>query len=182
MRRAGARIGSNSDDRLAIELHREAGREIVCDENPVRSLWQTNRIVIGQPEEDLQHSDVHVDQIADSLAQERPRVTRELLPPFEKHEIERLFSAEVLGYQLLDLPKQLAVLENRELDIEDRCFLRSGIFFGASAHVTESLARLVQTVVEPLDLAAYGFVGNDAVPYVRNFPQKKVDESVHDSR
>jgi hypothetical protein len=28
----------------------------------------------------------------------------------------------------------------------------------------------------------YGFVGNDAVPYVRNFPAEKVDKSVHDSR
>jgi hypothetical protein len=48
--------------------------------------------------------------------------------------------------------------------------------------VTESLTRLVQTIVEALDLAWYGFVGNDAVAYVRNFPPKKVHESVHDSR
>ena len=79
-------------------------------------------------------------------------------------------------------PEQLAVLENRELDVEDRRFFGTGILFGASPHMAESLARLIQTVVKSLDLAAYGFVGNDAVPYVRNFPPEKVDESVHDSR
>jgi len=182
VRRACAGISSDSDDRLAIELHRETGREIVGDENPVRSLWQTDWIVIGQSEEDRQHSDVHVDQIADSLAQERPRVTRELLAPFKEHQIECLLGAEVLSYELLDLSKQLAILENRELDVEDRRFLGTGILFGASPHVTETLARLIQACVEALDFAWYGFVGNDAVAYVRNFPPEKVDESVHDSR
>jgi hypothetical protein len=46
----------------------------------------------------------------------------------------------------------------------------------------ESLARLIQASVKSLDLSWYGFVGNDAVPHVRNFPPEKVDESVHDSR
>jgi hypothetical protein len=48
--------------------------------------------------------------------------------------------------------------------------------------MTESLTRLIQAIVEALDLAWYGFVGNDAVAYVRNFPPEEVDESVHDSR
>jgi hypothetical protein len=125
---------------------------------------------------------VHVDQIADSLAQERPRVTRELLTPFKEDEIECLLGAEVLSYELLDLSKQFSILENRELDIEDCRFLGTGILFGASAHVAESLARLIQARMEALDLAWYRFVGNDAVPHVRNLPPEKVDESVHDSR
>src|SRR6266852_1132010 len=36
--------------------------------------------------------------------------------------------------------------------------------------------------MEALHFAAYGFVGNDAVPHVRNFPLEKVDLSVHDPR
>jgi hypothetical protein len=109
-------------------------------------------------------------------------VARELLAPLKENQIECFLGAEVLSYELLDLPKQLAVLENRELDIEDRRFFGTGILFGASAHVTESLARLIQTVVKSLDLAFDGFVGNDAMAHIRNFPPEKVDESVHDPR
>jgi hypothetical protein len=36
--------------------------------------------------------------------------------------------------------------------------------------------------MEALDFTAYRFVGNNAVPNVRNFPLEKVDESIHDSR
>jgi hypothetical protein len=125
---------------------------------------------------------VHVDQVAHPLPQEWPRVARELLAPLKEHEVECFLSAEVLSYELLDLPKQLGILENRELDVEDRRFFGTGILFSASTHMTESLARLIQRVVESLDLAFYGFVGNDAMAHVRNFPPEKVDESVHDSR
>ena len=99
------------------------------------SLRQIDRIVIRQAEQDREHSDVHVYEVADSFAQQRPRVTRELLAPFEQDEIERLFGAEVLRYELLDLSQELAVLENRKLDIEDRRFLGAGVLLGARPHV-----------------------------------------------
>ena len=182
VRRTRARIGRNADDRFAIQLHGEARREIVRDEDPVGSLRQIDRIVIRQAEQDREHSDVHVDQIADSFAQQRSGVTRELLAPLEQNEIECLFRAEVLRYQLLDLSQQLAVLENGELDIEDRGFLRPGVLLGARPHLAEPLARLFQPRMKALDLAGYSFVRNDAVPHVRNFPPEKVHESVHDSR
>jgi hypothetical protein len=56
------------------------------------------------------------------------------------------------------------------------------VLLGARSHVAEPLSRLFQGRMEALHFAAYRFVGNDAVPNVRNFPLEKVDESVHDSR
>ena len=83
MRRASACIGGDADDCLAIELHRQARSQIVCNENLVRPLWQIDRIVIRQPEEDRQDANVDVDQITDSLADQRTRVVRDARIPKE---------------------------------------------------------------------------------------------------
>src|SRR4051812_42930472 len=112
MRRARACIGGDADDCLAIELYRQARSQIVCNENLVRPLWQIDRIVIRQSKEDRQDANVDVDQIPDSLADQRTRVVRELLAPFEHHQVEGFFSAEILMNELLDLPNELAVLED----------------------------------------------------------------------
>ena len=48
VRRARAGIGRDRRDRVAIELHREARRQIVRDENRVRALRDVDRIVIGR--------------------------------------------------------------------------------------------------------------------------------------
>ena len=74
MRRARAGVGRDAGDRLAIELHREARRQIVRDENRVRALRQIDRIVIGQIEQQREHANLDVLQIADALAQHRMRV------------------------------------------------------------------------------------------------------------
>ena len=91
-------------DRLAVELHREARRQVVRDENRVRALRQIDRIVIGQIEQQREHADLDVGQVADALAQHRVRATREPLAPLEHHDLERLLGAEVLADQLFDAP------------------------------------------------------------------------------
>src|SRR6185436_20284831 len=112
------------------------------DENLVRALWQIDGIVIRQAEEDGEHSDVHVDQISHSLAQHRPGVTRELLPPLEQHQVKSLFRAEVLVNELLDLAQQLTILENRELHVENGRFLGSGVLLGTGANLPQTRPRL----------------------------------------
>src|SRR4051812_39889451 len=103
MRCARACVRSDSYYCLTIELHREAGCQVVGDEDLVRSFRQVDWIVIRKAEQNRQNSDVHVDEIADSLSHERARVTRELLSPLEQHEIERFLSAEILLNQFFDL-------------------------------------------------------------------------------
>ena len=45
-------------DRLAVELHREARRQVVRDENRVRARRQVDRIVVGKIEQQREHADV----------------------------------------------------------------------------------------------------------------------------
>ena len=45
---ARASVGRDTDDRVPIELHRKTRREIVGDQNLVRSLGQIDGIVVGQ--------------------------------------------------------------------------------------------------------------------------------------
>src|SRR6476660_490818 len=114
MRCTRPRVSGNPDDRFAIQLHREAGRQVVSDQDLVRSLREVDRIVIGQSKQDRKDPDVYVDQVTDPLAQERTRVSRELLAPLEQHEIEAFLSTEILVDQFLYLADKLAVLEYRQ--------------------------------------------------------------------
>jgi hypothetical protein len=162
-----------------IELHRQAGREIVRDQNPVRSLGEIDRVVVGKPEKYRQHTDVDVDQIPDSLAQQWARVGGELLAPLEENEVESLLRAEILVDELLHLPQELAVLENRQLDVEDGGLFRTGVLFSTGSHLLHSLPCLGKCLMEALDLFRNRLVGDDAVPHVGDFPAEKVDLSVH---
>src|SRR6185312_15983930 len=94
-----------------------------------------------------------------SLAQHRPGVTRELLPPLEQHQVKSLFRAEVLVNELLDLAQQLTILENRELHVENGRFLGSGVLLGTGANLPQTRPRLLECRVKPLGLAGDGFVG-----------------------
>src|SRR6266566_2599992 len=124
---------------------------------------------------------MNVDQIANSLAQQRPRMTGELLTPLEQHEIERFFRAQVLVNQFLNLSQELSVLQDGELDVKDRGLFRARVLFGPCTDLVQPLLSLFQRSVEALDLTSDGFVGNYAVAHVRNFPSEKVDRPVHDS-
>jgi hypothetical protein len=112
MRRARARVGSDADDRLAIQLYRQARCQIVRHQDFVRAFWQIDWIVVGEPEQNRQHSDVYVDQVPDAFPHHGSHVLGELLPPLEQYEVECLFGAQVLVNKVLDLMDQLCVLEN----------------------------------------------------------------------
>jgi len=83
--------------------------------------------VIRQPKQDRKNPDVNIDQVAYSLAQEWAGMTRELLAPLEQNEVERFLGAEILVDQLLDLAQELSVLEDRQLDVEYRRLLGTGM-------------------------------------------------------
>jgi hypothetical protein len=107
---------------------------------------------------------------------------RELLAPFEKHEIECLLGAQILVDQLLDLPQQLRVLEDRQLHVKDRGFLGAGVLFGASSDLVKPVLGFLDCRAKALDLGGYPFVGDNAMANIRDFPNEKVDWSVHDPR
>jgi hypothetical protein len=120
-----------------------------------------------------------IDQIPDSLAQQWARVGGELLPPLEENEVESLLRAEILVDELLHLPQELAVLENRQLDVEDGGLFRTGMLFSTGSHLLQSLPRFGERLMEALDLLRNSFVGDDAVSNVGDLPPEKVDLPVH---
>jgi hypothetical protein len=68
VRGAGSRVGRDPDYRFAIELNREARGQVVRDEDLVRPLRQVDGIVVGQAEENREHANVDVDEVAHALA------------------------------------------------------------------------------------------------------------------
>ena len=136
--------------------------------------------MIRKSKQNRQHSDVHIDQITDAFPHQGPHVTGELLTPFEQDEVECFFGAQVLVYQLFDLPDQLGVLEDRQLDVKDCCFLRPGILFGASSHLLQARTRLIERRTKALDLVGNRLVVDDAVPHIGHFPPEEMHRAIHD--
>jgi hypothetical protein len=120
-----------------------------------------------------------VDQVSDALPHERTRVARELLAPLEQNEVESFLGADVLVDKLLYLAQQLCILEDRELDVEDRSFLGASMLLGPSSDLVQLFFGLIERSVEALDLSRYRFVRNDPVAHVGDFPPEKMDWSVH---
>jgi IS5 family transposase len=118
---------------------------------------------------------VNVDQVADSLTQERTGMTRELLAPLEQNEVERFLGAKILVDQLLDLAQELSVLQDRQLDVEYRRLLGTGMLLRPCSNLLQSYSGLRQRGVEALDLFVDRFVGDDAMAHVRDFPAEEVD-------
>src|SRR5205814_10683460 len=106
-------------DGRAIRLYRQAGRQVVRDENGVRARRQRDGIPVRQIEQKGEDTDVDVREIADPLAEHRGRVAREAVAPLEHDDVERLLRAHVLANELLDAARELFVVQDGELDVED---------------------------------------------------------------
>src|SRR6185503_11366472 len=105
-------------------------------------------VAIGEIEQDRQHTNLDVLEIADALTQHGVRRTSELLPPLDHHDLERLLRAQVLANQLFDGAHQLRVVEDGALHVEDRRFLRARGSLDAIADLTDACLRAVECVVQ----------------------------------
>ncbi len=182
VRRPGARIGGDAGDRLAVELHRKTGRQVVSDEDRVRAFGKVDRIVVGELEEQREDADLDVFEIADALTEYSLRCAREPLAPLEHHDLERLFRAEVLPNELFDGAGKLDVVEHGALHVEDRGFLGARGSFNALAHLAQTLFGLGEHGAEPRDLTGDGVIGNDAVADLGNLPAQEMNGSNRDTR
>ena len=138
--------------------------------------------MVGQAEQERQHADVDVGEIADALAQHRRGVSREPVAPLEHHDVERLLGAEILADQLSTRARQLLVVEDGELNVEDRRFLGARAALDSRAELAEPLARARDRGVEALDLGGDPFVGDDAMADVGHLPAQEVHVSDDDAR
>jgi hypothetical protein len=141
----GARTGVGRDprDRTPIELDRETRRQVVRDEDRVRTRLEVDGIVVREVEQERQEADVHVDQVADPLAHHRVRRATEVLAPLQHHEVERLLGREVLPHEGLDARAQFDIAEDGDLHLEDHRFRRAGILLGAGLHAAQALHRRI---------------------------------------
>jgi hypothetical protein len=99
----------------------------VRDQNRVGAARHIDGIVIGQIEQNRQDADVHVRQVAHAFAQHRGAVSREVLAPLEQNQIEGLFRAQVLPDERLDADRELGVVEDGQLHVEDGGFFGAGL-------------------------------------------------------
>ena len=96
--------------------------------------------------------------------------------------VERLLGAEVLADERLDAARQLHVVEDRDLHVEDRRLLGTRAGLDARAQLAEPFARAVERGVEALDLGGDPFVGHDAMADVGHLPAQEVHGADHDAR
>ena len=96
------------------------------DENRAGARWDVNWIVIGKSEQEAQHANVHVGEIANALTHHRARRAREALARFDHLNIERLLGRNVLMDELLDTAREIGILEDGELNLEDRRLFWAG--------------------------------------------------------
>ena len=182
VRHARAGVGRDRGDRLAVELHREARRQVVRDEDRVRALRHIDRIVIGKPEQEREHADLHVGEIADALAHHRRGVAREVVPQIEHRDLERRLRREILPDQSIDAADHVGVLEDQHLRLEDPRLLLARVVRGAAAHVLQSLARARERRAEALDLGRNLLIGHDPLRHLRDFPVEHVHRPDDDAR
>ena len=152
------------------------------DEYRVRALGNIDRIVIRKPEQNRENANVHVREVAHSLANHRLRMPGEMLAPFDHHQIERFLCSDLLVNEHLDTLQQLGIRKNRDLNVEDRCLFRTGVFLRARLHLCESRFRLLDGFVKSLDLgfdARHRYLDQRNV---RHFPQQQVHWPDHDAR
>ena len=102
------------------------------------------------------------------------RRAAESLAPVEHHDLERLFGAEVLLDQPLDAGRELGVVDDRALHVEDRRFLRTGRVLDAVAQLAEALLGAREHVVKARDLAGHGVVRNDPLRHFGNLPAQQM--------
>ena len=161
-------------DRLAVELHREAGREVVRDEDRVRALRHVHRIVVGQAEQQREHADVHVGEVAHALAQHGLGVAAKCLRHSSMTTSNAFSAARFCRMYDSDALDQLDVVEHGELHVEDRRFLGAGPPLGALAHVAQPRAGDLHGVAEARDLALDLLVVDDAMPHLGHLPAQEV--------
>ncbi len=155
VRRARAGVGGDARNGLAVELHRERRREVVRHEDGVAPLGEPHRVVIREVEQERQHANLHVGEVAYPLAHQRVGGPRKMFAPLEQDEVERLLGGEALADERRDTHPQVGVLANGDLDVEDGRFFGSRVLLGAVAHAAQALNGARQGVAEPRDLVIH---------------------------
>src|SRR5690242_2212142 len=84
--------------------------------------------------------------------------------------------------QLLNAAREIGILENRELHLEDRRFLVPNRRLDARANLSQTLLRPFDRLRETLELRRNPVVGNDAMRDVGNLPAQQLDGTDCDSR
>ena len=76
VRRAGALLADEPDDVLAVELHREPGRELVRDDDDLLVRGHRPELVARAAHQPVEHPELDRVEVGQALAQPRRRRTR----------------------------------------------------------------------------------------------------------
>ena len=119
------------------------------DENCIAARRHVDGIVIGQPQQNGEHTDMHIGEIPNAFAQHGRRMARKMLPPLQQDQVECLFGAQVLTDECFDTLGQRRIVEDRQLHVKDGCFLGSRLRLSAHAQMPQSLAGALKRTVQP---------------------------------
>ena len=180
VRRAGARVCRDAGNAFAIDLHREARREVVRDEDRIRPLGEIDGIVIRQSHQNGQHTNVQVGQVAHAFAHHRLRRSAEVLAPLAHHDVKGPFSGEVLSHRVLHAFAQLRIREDRHLHVEDRRIGRSRGSCGVVAHVVQAAHGTLERIAQPEEFCRHVFLGDGVHRHFRYFPPEEIDGTSDD--
>src|SRR5437899_1492582 len=170
---ARALFTDQPDDHVAVELHRQPGRQLAGDEN--RWLGQSfpNVRAGSLVHEMLDDADGHTGQIGEPLLEQRIARASPQITDLERLELERLLGGQViLADQLLDAANELLVLEHEGLRVEDARLVDAGSIHRADAKLGELFLDVFDGGAQTSDLFLHLRARDDAM---RNLRQRPAD-------
>jgi hypothetical protein len=106
----------------------------------------------------------------------------EVLTPLEEDQIDRFLDRNVLSDKRFNAPRQLGIIEDADLHVEDGRFFGSGVLLRALSQVEQSFACARLSGVQAIDLCRNLSVIDDPVGNLWHLPSKQVDRPHDDPR
>jgi hypothetical protein len=83
--------------------------------------------------------------------------------------------------EFADVVEQFDIIEHRHLDIEDGSLLLSGVRAYTISNLEQTCTCTRDDIVEASNFPGHQIIGDDALPYLRNFPTKQVNRTDDDA-
>src|SRR5690349_20890863 len=99
---------------------------------------------------------------------------RESSAPFVEHDVECFLCCEILPDVRLDLLREIAIVEDADLHVEDRGFLWARMCARAITHLDETFFRALDSSSVALELSGDHVIPDDPGRDVRHLPPKEV--------
>jgi hypothetical protein len=155
----GALLADEADHVLAVELDREARRELVGHDDHLLVVRDRPELVPHPAHEAVEHPELNGVEVGDLLAEHRG--AREQIAVLERLELVRGLGAQVVvADQRLDRGEEVGVLRHLDLRVEDAGLLGAGPLQHALAELAQVLDDVPHRLAQPRHLRV-DLIGTD---------------------